>query len=275
MTGYVCSDVSIGSCTLQFQLRSLNSKQLDLNLNLHERLFPFDLTIRNIFRQHFSRGKINLNISIVNSKASSKKDLDKVNKVIKSYQKIVPNLKISLLELEHLMSDSIKIDINEKLFEQKLHELCASLNKVKYKEGSSLKKLIKKYLQELNKLIIKINKSTISNIDKMKSKLNRNIKSLLTKHKLEPARLEQEALLYIMRSDITEEIERTILHISVINNLLSEREPIGKKLDFYCQELNREVNTISAKSNHSKIPGFVVECKFLIDKIREQGQNIE
>lgn len=275
MTGYVCSEYLDGAYSVELQLRSLNSKQLELNINMPEKLLALDLVIRNIFRQALIRGKINLNISITPLAKNSDIDPSEARAIISSYKKIEPDLRISLPDLVKLLSNSNTFKFNPDKLEKKVHLLCKELNKVRKKEGLALKKLIKSYLQNITKFIDKIKGKTILELADMKAKVNKHIKKLIDQFKLDPFRLEQEALFYLLKIDITEELERVTCHIAAMTKLLASRINIGKKIDFYCQELFREFNTISAKSVDRKIPEYVVECKLLIDKIREQGQNIE
>ena len=145
------------------------------------------------------------------------------------------------------------------------------------KEGLSLKKFMVAHLKELSKGLsgVKQKQKKRTNPKATQDKINKKWKAINKDIALDENRLAQEVIAYIDRLDISEEISRLDEHIKQMIKLCSTKAPKGKKLDFYCQELFREVNTIGSKANDSNLTVWVVEAKNIIEKLREQAQNIQ
>jgi uncharacterized protein (TIGR00255 family) len=154
----------------------------------------------------------------------------------------------------------------------KAAEACA---KVREDEGTSVQKDLKKHIDLLKKLSVKIEKLRGQTAKDLQKKYQQRLEKLNIPGEVDEQRMAQEVVILIDKSDISEEIQRLKAHLEALTDLIHSDGSIGKKLDFYAQELLREVNTIGSKSTTSELTQFVVEAKGAIEKYREQVQNVE
>ena len=160
--------------------------------------------------------------------------------------------------------------------ESAIQNAVESLLQMRLAEGSQLEKDIKSSMDKIRVLISDIEKNSETIVSDYKNKFELRIKELLgSTHELDENRLYNEIVFYADKSDINEEIVRFKSHMKQLNNVLAEGGPVGRKLDFIIQELNREINTIGSKIGNLDILQMVIEVKNLLEKIREQIQNIE
>ncbi len=287
MTGYGKSDFHHTDFSLDVVVRSVNGRYLDIKVSAPKIYSPLEIEIRKYIGQQIKRGTVDLFINRKNLKAKDKLRFDEnlakhwlvgFNKVSQKLglEKVTdPRILLNVPDLVYF-EESEELGKSEKtqLFktiDQALH-LCM---KVKKQEGESLNKDIKKHLQDLHKYLQLIKKNRQKIVSDLPEKFQERIEKLGAKIELEPQRIYHEISLLIERSDISEEIQRLETHIKALEKLCKEAEPIGKKLDFYAQELLREVNTIGSKSSDSLVTQLAVDCKSIIEKYREQVQNVE
>ena len=286
MTGYGSSELVTNIAKISVEARSENHRFLDLKINLPDSLNGLENQLTELVKNHVSRGKLRITVSIQDQKISApnfdKNALKNFHSILKKFKK---ELRISDdIKLDHILMFKDLFNGNDKKAHSK-----STINKIKQITNLTLKKLDKsrsiegKKLQtELSKRItrcenlIKKIKSKRNNFSKDASnKLRDRISSLLSEANIDESRLFQEVAYLIERSDITEELVRLDAHISKFRETIKKSGPVGKELDFLMQEMNREAGTISAKSKDAKISHEVISLRSEFEKLREQIQNIE
>lgn len=287
MTGFANCEAIIGNVTQSIEIRSINSKFLDLSIKLPKVYSNFESELREIVRQKISRGKVTITVF---RNSSNKNILPlEINKDTVRYLNILfKNLKKEAkikepVKLEHYLKFAEVFSMKEE--EANDDELESLINLVKkateilmdskIKEGNQLKEdieyrinLTAKYIQKIIKIWDKISKQEWN-------RLKEKVDLLLEDKNIDPTRLEIEIALLLDKIDITEECIRYNSHIKFFKEAIESKEPAGKRLNFITQELLREANTIASKSNNAEISQYVVKIKEELEKIREQLQNIE
>lgn len=278
--------------TWSFELKSVNGKNIDLKLRTPLWLGDLSIPMRNILSKHFYRGSFNAFLEI---------NSDKSEQNIKVNQEILEQITSKALELYKSNPNEIEkprasdllnvrgvIEVEEnKLTEEEtvllqeylladFEEVCLSLKTSRNNEGKKTKEVLLTILEKIQKITNEIEEIANTLPEKIKEKLNLQLKNLLeTNVNITEDRLAQEIVFYITKADIREEIDRLKLHLKTAHELLNSAEAVGRKLDFLCQELNREANTTCSKSIDINITNLGMELKTLIEQFREQIQNIE
>jgi len=290
MTGYAKAEVFYNNSTYLIELKSLNSKQLDLKINIPTVYREKEIEIKKLIAKELHRGKIEL---FVNKKSIDSKPVYQINnEVVASYYNQMIELTSKLDKTSNqkkdtgsLISSLLKIpDVvvkkNEEISKKELKNLLSGINEVVKKilvsrsnEGKELLKDIVNRINLISKLLIrvkKLSKTQASKIEeKIKSKINSNSNLMLDQN-----RFEQEMIYYLEKLDMTEEVVRLKSHIKYFEEVIKEQSPVGKKLNFISQEIGREINTIGSKCSNADIQKIVVEMKNELEKIKEQLLNI-
>ncbi len=281
MTGFGRGSVKSRGVQINVEIQSLNSRYIDL------RFFGFNLSpeIENKFRRIISdnlkRGSIKVHIDINNVKNDQKisfnqerfeKTLNIINDIDKRYgQRLnlseVINLNdiLSFIDSDFGEEDKLIDAISNALVQ--LNKMRISEGKLLHKDLNSRIKIMKKDLTRIEKLSHKMPKSKLKDLKK-------KISSIIDQDSLDQGRLMQEVAYLIERSDVTEEIVRANIHLDNFIQYLKYDDPVGKRLNFLIQEINREINTIGSKSPVHGVTTKIVEMKNEIEKVREQVQNI-
>ncbi len=287
MTGYGKADSQQTDYSLDVVVRSVNGRYLDIKLISPKLYTPLEIEIRKIVGKEIKRGSVDLFINRKSFKTKEKIQFDQklAQQWLQGFNKVTqelglekvrdPRILLSIPELVHFEEPQSlgKTEKND-LFKT-LDQALKNCLKVKVQEGESLNKDIKMHLAVLKKQLLVIKKLRQTVVQDLPQKFQDRLEKLGAKMDLEPQRIYHEISLLIERTDISEEIQRLETHLVVLDKLLKASEPIGKKLDFYAQELLREVNTIGSKSSDSAVTQAAVECKSIIEKYREQVQNVE
>jgi uncharacterized protein (TIGR00255 family) len=210
---------------------------------------------------------------------------DLVKKYHTAYQAIAKQLKIktefhleSLARMPEVLSLEESSDSaleDKKALLEAMKKACQAADKERTREGKGLHEDLQFLLKSLQSEVDEIQTLREEANQNLLARFEQKIKTRLAGMEIDPARISQEVVMQIEKSDINEEITRLKEHIRNYHQLLSASEPIGKKMDFYTQELLREVNTIGSKSSVSKLTQVVVQAKTLIERLREQVQNVE
>lgn len=281
MTGYGLFSSKYEGFILEFEVKSINSKFLDLNIKSNlDSIIP-EKEIRKLVKDKIERGKVEVGINLLNSKNDQNKiDKKEFNKLFKQIKGMVDSIKISdetILNNTFLIYEKKQNVPNIKISKKNI--LDNVMNAVKkcmnsrFDEGKSIKKDLLKNINKISKslnLIKKLDKKrAIEKRKKIESQLNK-LKSL----KIDELRLEQEIFYFLDKIDINEEITRLTKHISLFKKTLKERGPHGKKINFISQELGREINTIGAKCNDFDIQSNTIKMKTNLEKIKEESFNI-
>ena len=294
MTGYASGSAQVGSVLLDLEIKSVNSKSLDLKIYLPEYLSSLENELRQVASGKVFRGSVVLKIKVSqHSELSNEYFLNDqvLNTVFEKIQNIEKICKEKNIPLEPLKASdflaikgvweedknaSTFIDDMKSVILDKANELIESLLEARKKEGQGLLTILADKLAS----ILALHKAAEEILPERSKHLEKNFKSLIDKimsehSQLDENKIEHEIAIIAIKQDITEELDRLKVHILSMQDLLNSTGAIGKKLDFLSQELNREVNTICSKSQYSALTKIGIEMKTLVDQFREQVQNVE
>ncbi len=278
MTGYGKGTAG----NFRVEIRSSNHKNLDININVPYFLFSQDPKIRKVVKKKFNRGRIE--IFVPRQEMNSVKL--KVNKTLaREYYNALVSLKdelsikdevsISMISSQRdvfIMDDP---EINDDDFYSALNNALDELKETRIEEGVNLIADIKIRVRSLEDYTDQIEKKRAGFTAIAHQKLKDRLKELLDGVDIDETRLIHETAILVDKSDITEEIVRIKSHLGLFAGILESGDTIGKKIDFFIQELRREVNTIGSKSQDVEITTAVVEMKHDLEKIKEQVQNLQ
>ena len=285
MTGFGKSEVNINNFHVNIEVRSLNSKFLDLSIKIPNIFKELDFPIRKLLKEKLKRGKVELIIHYENINPSERTILNK-EKILAYYN----DLKVITEELSYTSDKELigyalqfpeVIHHSKEIIDEKnlntllkyIEKACNDLIEFRKKEGLALEKELKQYLNTISKNLAAINFYEKERLPKVKEKLLKAIDELKLKSKIDEKRLEQELIYYAEKLDVTEEKVRLKEHCIHFNDTLKE-EGSGKKLGFITQEIGREINTLGSKAHNIDIQKLVVGMKNDLEKIKEQVLNI-
>ena len=286
MTGFGRGSSSKNSLSAEVEVKSVNSRFLEIFLKLPPSLSDRDYELRELIKSKIKRGKIN---GVIQLKTSSGNEFAQVNEErLNDYISLVKQIKKTAqidepLKLEHILSNrdivsTSDIEFSESEFEvvkKALKNALTDLIKMKRDEGKELSKDLTKRIKSIEKKVISIENGFKKNINAYYRNLRQRIKSLTKDKEIDNQRINLELAIIADKADLTEECVRLKSHLKFFIDSMSKHSQPGKKLNFLCQELNREANTISSKAVATSITHKAVLIKEEIEKIREQIQNIE
>jgi len=280
MTGFGKTTLQLPTKKITIEIKSLNSKNLDLNVRLSSTYREKEFSLRNRIAQEIERGKIDFSIysEITAEETSSKVNAPIIKGYIKQMQDILPNADpTELMKMAVRMPDSLKIERDEidedewNEIQKKIDETFLSFNEFRKSEGKVLQVDFEQRIEKIRSLM----KETISfdkeRIETVKTRLRDTLNNLQIN--IDENRFEQELIFYLEKYDITEEKIRLENHLNYFLQTLTEAS-VGRKLGFICQEIGREINTMGSKSNHSEMQKLVVQMKDELEKIKEQVLNV-
>ena len=285
MTGFGKAEVKLKQLYLNIEIRSLNSKFLDLNTKTPSIFKEMDLSIRSIIKDEVKRGKVELTLHY--EKTSEEQNISFNKEQVLNYYNQIKTLKTELNDKSEsdILAQVLKLpdiiqhykeelkESDQKIILKGILEACVELNKFRSKEGESLGKIISNYVKNIQSQIKEIEKFEKERLPEIKTKLNKAIDELQLKDKIDNKRLEQEIIYYSEKIDITEEKVRLNEHCNYFLKTLNEQQS-GKKLGFISQEMGREINTLGSKAHNLSIQKIVVNMKDELEKIKEQVLNI-
>tara|TARA_B100001142_G_scaffold56030_1_gene54583 strand:- start:126 stop:1007 length:882 start_codon:yes stop_codon:yes gene_type:complete len=292
MTGYGKAEVSIEKANVIIEIKSLNSKQIDINVKMSSLYRDKEINLRSAVAEKLKRGKIELSIWRESSEVNTKY---KVNtEMVKEYHKQILKLKKELGLKSNLLHLFYKRDITPTLLklpdvfvkgETKVDKndwediekgIDTAINKLiqfRLDEGKKLEEDIKLRIKKLRNLLTQLEPFSKQRIEEKKKKLIKKIEQIDLKS-IDENRFEQELIYYLEKQDITEEQVRLDTHLGYFLETMKTASPNGKKLGFIAQEIGREINTIGSKSSDSNMQKIVVQMKDELEKIKEQLLNI-
>ena len=284
MTGFGKAHADFTDKTITVEIRSLNSKQFDLNLRVPSIYREKDVEVRGEVQRQMERGKIDLSIYIEyrNEKPTASFNREIIAEYHQQLIKIADEIgenKLGLLPLLINLPESIKQDkkeLNESEWKETvkvIHEALKNLNKFRSDEGNSLEAEFKKRIHEIEIRLQKIESIDQNRIENIKKRIRNNLQEFIPIEKIDANRFEQELIYYLEKLDVTEEKVRLKTHLNYFLATLHEPS-CGRKLNFISQEIGREINTIGSKANDAEIQVLVVEMKDELERIKEQSLNI-
>lgn len=287
MTGYGKSTLNVNSREYQVEIRTVNHKYSDISIKMPKIMSYLEDNIRKEISTQIKRGKIDISISFENYAQETNNvriNTELVKLYIKELRKLAKEENISanidVIEISKFPDVlKIKCDFDENLIKEEISEaLRDALNqviKMRENEGTQIAGDILTKISQIESKTEEIFELSTGLINEYVVKLEARVKELLKTDELDKSRLMQEIVIYADKCSVEEEITRMRSHILQLRNLLKVNEPVGKKMDFLIQEMNRETNTIGSKANNLEITNRVVDIKTILEDIREQIQNIE
>ena len=287
MTGYGVERVKKEDRECLVEIKTLNNKYCDIIIKNSMQSLEIEQKIERLIKEKIFRGKVNVLIKVESYNPEEEKVILNES-LFNSYYEALKILKEKYKFKDEIDIDSIikfkdifqvvKEEETDKvwpLIEEAVNKALDSLLGMREREGKILINDIKKRTKRIIKLIDKIERYSKLFLQKYKDNFLIKLRELTDGLNVDEGRIELEAAIFVEKSDITEEIVRTKSHLLQLNNLLDFDEPIGRKMDFILQEINREINTIGSKNNNLEITSLVILVKSELEKIREQARNIE
>lgn len=280
MTGYGKAEIQFENKNYILELRSLNSKGLEINARLPIHVREIELQLKKSVGEFLKRGKIDLSLNIENMSESNAKTINvaAVNQYIEQLKGIEDIDRSELLRIAIKLPDTLKTEIEDfdkteiELIETLLKKTIDALIKFRSDEGKILETEFNKRLDNLEGLCKEVEIIDPERSSKIKEKLKSALDTLQAE--IDQNRFEQELIYYLEKYDITEEKVRLKNHIDYFKKTLSSDTSNGKKLGFIAQEIGREINTIGSKANHAGLQKLVIQMKDELEKIKEQLLNV-
>ncbi len=284
MTSFARREVETELGSLRWELRSVNHRYLDVSMRMPEELRVLEPKVREAIAARLNRGKVEVGLRF-NASSEETRDFSVDREMVKRLVKAMD-------EAGHLMSNPDRVNpleilrwpgvmqqeepSREPLYKAAMTLLDEALDDMldsRGREGEKLKAVILQRCDGIDALVIQVQDSLPGLRDALRNKLLDRLGDL--KEQLDPGRLEQEIALLAQKMDVDEEVDRLTGHVVEVRDILERDEPVGRRLDFLMQELNREANTLASKSIDADVTKISVDLKVLIEQIREQVQNIE
>lgn len=280
MTGFGKATLQLPTKKITVEIKSLNSKGLDLNVRLSSIYREMELGLRNQIAQKLERGKVDFSIYIetTSEETSSKLNIPIVKGYINQLRQVVDGDETELLKMAVRMPDSMKTEreeINENEWENiqtVINEALENISNFRVSEGVSLEKEFQLRIGNIRSLMDKALALDPERVQAIKDRLQAAIAELALN--VDENRFEQELIYYLEKLDITEEKVRLSNHLDYFLETLKGNEANGRKLGFITQEMGREINTMGSKSNHAVMQKLVVQMKDELEKIKEQVLNV-
>jgi len=280
MTGYGKAVVQLPSKKITVEIKSLNSKSLDLNARVPSSYRGKELIMRNKVGKTLTRGKVDFNLFVELNGEETNSQINAA--VVKQYMtqlaSVVSGDEMELLKMAVKLPDSLKTEreeINEAEFNailSAIDEALLGIQSYRSDEGAVLEKDFRKRIETIGSLLEEVIAIDPQRIDNVKQKLHKAVSEL--KEQVDENRFEQELIYYLEKYDITEEKVRLKNHLNYFGETLSTPDSNGKKLGFITQEIGREINTIGSKANFAPMQQLVVQMKDELEKIKEQALNV-
>jgi uncharacterized protein (TIGR00255 family) len=286
MTGYGKGFAKSKDFSVEVEVKSINSRFLDIYLKIPSALMNKEYDLREFIKSKVGRGKLTVFIQLNNANSENGNVVDKEK--LKNYLTLIKELKKAAkitekIKLEHLISNKDIFSVNEysvsdeqvEIIKKAINQALIQLNNMKKNEGKELAKDLTKRIKIIEEKLEIIEKQSSVSVKEYFEKLKDKIKTLIEDLTAYSERLELELAVIAEKSEITEECVRLKSHLKFFLESIQKETDPGRKLNFLCQEMNREANTISSKSISTIITHNAVLIKEEIEKIREQIQNIE
>tara|TARA_B100001996_G_scaffold315404_1_gene258253 strand:+ start:1071 stop:1937 length:867 start_codon:yes stop_codon:yes gene_type:complete len=284
MTAYGRVENSEGQNSISCEIRSVNHRYSEISIRLPEELRPLEQKIRDRISGKIKRGKIECNIRIEKHNAYDEAlsiNQDLLKNIIEASKRInsdlstsVPLDSLDLLRWPGVLEKST-LDVKEidKLLFPLVNEAIDIVVDTRQREGEKIKKMLTDRCTKIKEIINNVQKQIPDILKNYRKKLTQRVQEI--SDEIDNDRLEQELLFLSQKADIEEEIDRLDAHVDEVVRVIDRKEPVGRRLDFLMQEMNRESNTLGSKSNHIYTSNASVELKVVIEQMREQIQNIE
>ncbi len=286
MTGFGKTQFEVGNKKLTLEIKSLNSKQLDINTRVPSMYREKDLEIRRLISEMLIRGKVDFALYLDNLGTESSAKINKaiVGEYFRQLSEVHTELGLpvndSIMQSIMRLPDTVKtvyeeLDETEWLIvRENLVKTLEHLNEFRDQEGQALQNDIEGNIRNILDLLAQVDPHENQRMDTVKARIMENLESLQLNGGVDKNRFEQELIYYLEKLDINEEKVRLANHCSYFFETMAEEEPSGRKLGFIAQEIGREINTLGSKANESNLQRIVVQMKDNLEKIKEQVLNV-
>jgi uncharacterized protein (TIGR00255 family) len=280
MTGYGKTILQFPTKKISLEIKSLNSKNLDLNTRMPSVYREKELSIRKLIANKLVRGKVDfsLYLEVTGEETSTQINKPVVKKYISQLKEVVDGDATELLKMAIRLPDALNTERDEidddewKAIEKGIIETLEKISAYRIEEGKALENDFKIRIKNIGNLLEQVIEMDPERIENVRERLNRGIAEI--KEKVDENRFEQELVYYIEKFDITEEKVRLSNHLEYFVKSLNSNDSNGKKLGFIGQEIGREINTIGSKANYAPMQKLVVQMKDELEKIKEQLLNV-
>ena len=281
MTGFGKSLLQLADKKIIIEIKSLNSKAIDLNTRIAQAYKEKELTLRKLISDTLERGKIDFTLTVENTSASSTSTLNApvIRGYIEQMRAISPNgPDVEFLKMAVRMPDSLTTpveEVDEREFAQIEEQLVLALKQLqafRSSEGAILQKDFELRIRNIQQLLTQVEALDKERLAAIRSRMERAVEEI--RDRVDENRFEQELIFYLEKLDITEEKVRLANHLNYFLTTLEEPQSNGRKLGFIAQEIGREINTLGSKANHAQMQQIVVLMKNELEKIKEQVLNI-
>lgn len=286
MTGFGRGEASNENFTLTTEIKSVNHRFRDVRFKMSSLFSPIELDLKKALQKRFKRGSFEVSLNYKRSEQNSKyDDIDqgKVTDFLKRMKELSSGMDVEMTfrPTDFLRSEFLKDQDNEE--QNELHRLASEsfmgaldqLEKSRVSEGEGLLETIREHRQLYAENFQKIENQAETFQKHVEEKLRQRFKDFSSEVEVDESRFLQEVVFYLEKMDVHEEMGRIHGHLEKLDQLLAAEREVGRQLDFLVQELNRETNTIGSKSSLKDISDCVVQMKVQLEKIREQGLNLE
>lgn len=290
MTGYGTATLDSDSLSVTVEIKTLNSKFLDIYCRIPRQYSEREIEIRNLLTQILERGKVELNLSVQAKGTGAGATV--VNRALVGayYQNLVESSQelgimadpTELFKLCLQMPNAYHTDVPDEsrreqdwaLIQKAVHEAIDRCNTFRQQEGKLTADKLEDYIGTIRLLMVQVQAQDTQRIPAVRERLEKQVKELLSDDNFDSNRFEQELIYYIEKYDISEEKVRLTNHLDYFLETLKSLDSNGKKLNFIAQEIGREINTIGSKANDATVQRLVVQMKDELEKIKEQTMNV-
>ena len=290
MTGFARGHGVSGPYAWTWEIKSVNGKGLDLRLRLPPGWDAVEVPVRSRTAETLARGSLQANLTVERSSAQPVVHVNAavLDAVLAAARQLAPRFNASPPTLDGLLAlkGVMEVSETEESEEERrsaeaaviagFAKVIAALVDMRQHEGEALGRILSTRLGDIGALAERADKSPGRQPEAVRARLAEQIATLLAQsERFDPDRLHQEAILIATKADVREELDRLAAHVGQARQLIGQGGPIGRKLDFLAQELNREANTLCAKANDVELTNIGLELKAVVEQFREQVQNVE
>ena len=292
MTGYASASGSGQGFEWTWDMRGVNAKGLDIRIRVPDWIEGLEAGIRGVLTKSLSRGSIAVGLRVHAVEETSGHALNEAHltDVLNALEKIedqalakgislAPSKASDIIALRggfEASSQDKGVKLLTEAILKTLPEVVSDFKSMRQDEGASLSSILENQISEISDLTVRAAKIADARKDEMKATLQANLNRVLENSDgADEARVAQELAVLVVKSDVTEEIDRLKAHVDAARNLIAKGSPIGRKLDFLMQEFNREANTLCSKAQNVELTNIGLDLKTVIDQMREQVQNVE
>lgn len=285
MTGYGKKTIQLPTKKITLEIKSLNSKNLDLNVRIPSYYKEKELEVRKTISTHLRRGKIDFSIYV---EMTADESLTSINSaLVRNYMQQLRNIlqsgvtnDVELLQMAVRMPDALKTEREEldeaewEIISKGISEVIEKLIDYRTEEGKAMDADFRKSIETISDLLEEVKTLDTERLSAIRMRLDKAIEEIKSKNQVDRNRFEQEVLFYLEKMDINEEKVRLASHLDYFLKTMDSTESNGKKLGFISQEMGREINTTGAKANFAPMQKLVIQMKNELEQIKEQVLNV-